>query len=68
MFGGGIGPVSSVSYEGSEGELYDVEGDPHQWQNRWDDPACKKVRDDLVADLYDSLPKSRTVLKVERPA
>ena len=57
MFGGGIGPVSSVAYEGTEGELYDVEGDPHQWENRWDDPACKALREDLVADLYDSLPK-----------
>ena len=68
MFGGGIGPVSSVAYDGTEGELYDVEGDPHQWENRWDDPACKAVREDLVADLYDSLPEDRTVLKVERPA
>jgi arylsulfatase A-like enzyme len=68
MFGGGIGPVSSVAYEGTEGELYDVEGDPHQWENRWDDPACKATRDDLVADLYDTLPRDRKVLKVERPA
>ena len=68
MFGGGVGPVSSVAYEGTEGELYDVEGDPHQWENRWDDPACASLRADLVADLYDSLPAARTRLKVERPA
>jgi arylsulfatase A-like enzyme len=68
MFGGGIGPVSSVAYEGTEGELYDVEGDPHQWENRWDDPGCAARRDDLVADLYSSLPADRTILKVERPA
>jgi hypothetical protein len=67
MFGGGIGPVSSIEYDGSEGELYNVEEDPYQWENRWDDPACKAVREDLVADLYDSLPKERKVLKVERP-
>ena len=41
MFGGGIGPVSSIEYDGTEGELYNVEEDPHQWENRWDDPACK---------------------------
>ena len=67
MFGGGIGPVSSIAYDGTEGELYNVDEDPHQWENRWDDPACKALREDLVADLYDSLPKERNVLKVERP-
>jgi hypothetical protein len=36
--------------------LYDVEADPHQWHNLWDDPAHRALRDDLVADLYDSLP------------
>jgi arylsulfatase A-like enzyme len=67
MFGG-VGPRSSIAYDGSEGELYDMEGDPHQWENRWDDPACKATREDLIADLYDSLPKERKILKVERPA
>ena len=59
MFGGGIGPISSVAYDGTEGELYNVDDDPHQWENRWDDPACKALREDLVADLYDSLPAER---------
>jgi arylsulfatase A-like enzyme len=68
MFGGGIGPRSSVSYTGSEGELYEVVADPHQWVNRWDDPDYKTLRDDLVADLYDALPGERKVLKVEAPA
>ncbi len=68
MFGGGIGPMSSVAYQGTEGELYDVESDPHQWENRWDDPACASLRADLVADLYANLPSERNVLKVERPA
>jgi arylsulfatase A-like enzyme len=67
MFGG-VGPKSSVDYEGTEGELYDLVDDPHQFTNRWDDPACKALREDLVADLYDSLPTERKVLAVERPA
>jgi arylsulfatase A-like enzyme len=67
MFGG-VGPQSSVAYEGSEGELYNVDEDPHQFVNRWDDPEYKAVRADLVADLYDHLPKERKVLAVERPA
>src|SRR5207245_8580679 len=50
MFGGGIGPRSSVAYDGTEGELYNVEDDPYQWENRWDDPACKALKEDLVAD------------------
>jgi arylsulfatase A-like enzyme len=68
MFGGGIGPTSSVGYDGTEGELYDLEDDPRQFVNRWDDPECKARREDMVADLYDHLPAERTVLKVERPA
>ena len=45
-----------------------VEDDPHQWVNRWDDPECKAVREDLVADLYEALPKERNILEVVRPA
>jgi arylsulfatase A-like enzyme len=48
-----------IVYDGSEGELYDVDADPYQWENRWDDPACKAVRTDLVARLYDELPRER---------
>jgi len=67
MFGG-KSPVSRVEYDGSEGELYKVDEDPHQFENRWDDPDCKSIREDLVADLYDSLPKDRKILEVVRPA
>ncbi len=68
MFGGGIGPISPIAYDGSEGELYAVEDDPHQFTNRWDDPECKALREDLVADLYATLPKERNILEVVRPA
>jgi arylsulfatase A-like enzyme len=68
LFGGGIGPISKVAYEGTEGELYAVDEDPHQFENRWDDPQCKAVREDLVTDLYDALPTERRILEVERPA
>jgi arylsulfatase A-like enzyme len=68
MFGGGIGPVSPVAYDGTEGELYAVDEDPHQFVNLWDDPQHKALREDLVADLYDALPKERNILKVQRPA
>ena len=67
MFGGGIGPMSPVAYDGTEGELYNVDDDPHQCVNRWDDPDCEAVREDLVADLYDNLPRERKVLKVAAP-
>ena len=45
----------------------DVNEDPHQFENRWDDPECKALREDLIADMYDALPKERTVLEVVRP-
>ena len=46
-------------YEGTEGELYDLAEDPLQWRNLWDDPAYRKRRDDLLADLRDHLPPRR---------
>ncbi|MBV9228823.1 MAG: sulfatase-like hydrolase/transferase [Chloroflexi bacterium] len=50
-------------YEGSpEGELYNVERDPLQWDNLWDDPGYASLRSDLVADLYDHLPAPRDPL------
>jgi hypothetical protein len=63
------GPRSSVVYDGTEGELYRVDEDPHQFRNLWDDPGYRSVRSDLVADLYDSLPAGREPkLPVSRPA
>ena len=46
-------------YTGHEGELYDCREDPRQWHNLWSDPARRKLRDELVADLRDHLPVSR---------
>ncbi|MBU2547474.1 MAG: sulfatase-like hydrolase/transferase [Proteobacteria bacterium] len=58
-----------LGYDGSEGELYRVDEDPHQWHNLWDDPGYRGVRSDLTADLYDSLPRGREhPLEVEAPA
>ena len=50
------------------GELYNVADDPYQFENLWDDPKRKAQRDDLVADLYDSLPEEVRRLKVVAPA
>ena len=38
-------------YDGSEGELYDLKNDPQQWENRWDDPAYKGLKRDLLDAL-----------------
>jgi arylsulfatase A-like enzyme len=55
-------------YDGTEGELYDMRADPLQWENRWNEPGSRSVRDDLVADLYDHLPPERDPrLAVEAP-
>ncbi len=50
------------------GELYSLGDDPHCWENRWDDPACRAMRDDLIADLYASLPTETRRLDVVAPA
>jgi arylsulfatase A-like enzyme len=55
-------------HDGTEGELYDLVDDPLQWVNRWDDPACRSLRDDLVGDLWDSQPAPRIDrLELEAP-
>lgn len=49
----------SSLYDGSEGELYDIENDPMQWRNLWAEPRMKRLRDALVADLREHLPPPR---------
>ena len=46
-------------YTGEEGELYDLNEDPLQWTNLWDDSARASLRSDLLADLKDNLPAPR---------
>jgi len=62
-------PDPEVHYEGTEGELYNLAEDPMQWRNLWNDAGYLKLKSDLIADLYDNLPKSRIpMLPVEAPA
>jgi arylsulfatase A-like enzyme len=68
MFGEQLSTPIAIQYEGTEGELYDMEADPHQWRNLWDDPAHRPLRDDLVADLRASLPEQSKRLAVESVA
>ncbi len=46
-------------YDGTEGELYDLDADPRQWQNLWDDPARQGLEKDLLAALAAALPAGR---------
>lgn len=68
MFGDLLSTPIDIQYDGTEGELYKMDEDPHQWWNLWDDPGYRSVRDDLVADLYDSLSDDVRHLEVESPA
>jgi arylsulfatase A-like enzyme len=52
----------------STGELYNVDEDPYQFDNLWDSAAHRARRDDLIADLYASLPEEVRHLKVIAPA
>ena len=47
-------------HDGTEGELYNLSDDPLQQHNRWDDPALRSVRDDLIADLLENAPPQRS--------
>lgn len=47
-------------YDGSEGELYDMNEDPGQTNNLWDDPGNAARRDALIALLEENLPPMQT--------
>jgi arylsulfatase A-like enzyme len=69
IVGDGVLKPCGVHYDGTEGELYNVEDDPYQFHNLWDDAGFRSVRADLTADLYDHLPEARgDPLAVEAPA
>jgi len=60
--------LPGTCHDGSEGELYDLDEDPRQQRNLWDDPAHRAERDDLVADLWDNQPPTRSPrLRLEAP-
>jgi arylsulfatase A-like enzyme len=54
-------------YDGSEGELYACDEDPHQHHNLWSDPSRRRLRDELIADLRAHLPPLARKLRVESP-
>jgi arylsulfatase A-like enzyme len=49
--------------EAGEGELYDLTHDPLQHVNLWSDPKAKAMRESLLADMWDNLPKQVTPLR-----
>jgi len=68
-YGEGVLVPNAIQYDGTEGELYQLEEDPHQWHNRWGDPAVAALQADLVDDLRTSLAALPvTSLEVEAPA
>jgi arylsulfatase A-like enzyme len=54
-------------HDGTEGELYLLAEDPQQRVNRWDDPARRALRDDLLADLADHLVELGHPRRAEAP-
>jgi arylsulfatase A-like enzyme len=58
---------ASAVYEGTEGELYDMNDDPDQLVNLWADPRHTQRREDLLALIRETLPPARTP-RLERRA
>jgi hypothetical protein len=50
---------ASNRYDGSEGELYDLDEDPHQWRNLWDDPNYAAQRANLLGEMQEHWPEER---------
>jgi hypothetical protein len=44
------------------GELYDLEKDPHEFENRWSDPDCQKAKAELMPELLARLAATRDPL------
>ncbi len=44
-------------YDGTEGELYDMNTDPQQRQNLWEDPACRVRKAELLSMIESDLPR-----------
>jgi len=44
------------------GELFDLQEDPGELHNRWDDPACRDLRADLQAQLLERLVQTDSAL------
>jgi hypothetical protein len=69
ILGDALTRPNEIQYDGTEGELYDLEQDPHQWRNLWSDPAAASRKADLLADLHEALaPLPSRSLEVEAPA
>jgi arylsulfatase A-like enzyme len=49
----------SALYAGTEGELYNLNEDPEQRVNLWDNGACAATKSELVEQLYNGLPIAR---------
>ena len=54
-------------HDGSEGELYDLTDDPLQRVNRFDDPAVRALRDDLIGEARDVRPPTTPRREVVAP-
>ena len=54
-------------HDGTEGELYDLEDDPLQFVNLWDDPARRAVRAELVDDLRASIVEPEVWRRAQAP-
>ncbi|MGB7180570.1 MAG: sulfatase-like hydrolase/transferase [Burkholderiaceae bacterium] len=46
-------------YDGTEGELYALNEDPHQWRNLWDDPGYAAQRLNLLDEMRAHWPQER---------
>lgn len=46
----------------SDGELYDLEDDPNEFNNRWNDPALKNVKGELMVELLNHTAATRDPL------
>ncbi|MFH1744161.1 MAG: sulfatase/phosphatase domain-containing protein, partial [bacterium] len=46
----------------STGELYDLESDPNEFTNRWDDPSLQNTKSELMVELLNRVAGTRDPL------
>jgi arylsulfatase len=58
----------SIYHDSNAGELYDLENDPWEFENRWNDPSYADIKNRLIYDSFNAHVNLTTNVGSERIA